>query len=319
MRLPERPVLVLDSASLYYRSFHALPEKMTAPDGRPHNAVRGFLSTVSRLVDAYAPAGVVACWDNDWRPAWRVALVPSYKAHRVAEGADPGAEAEPETLTPQAEAIAALLEALGIPRWGVDGYEADDVIGSVVAQSGSPCIVVSGDRDLVQLVDGRSRLLLTVNGGMDAWPLLDPDGVRERFGVPPHRYVDLAVLRGDPSDGLPGVRGIGAKTAVSLVAAFGPLSAVLDAARLAPAERPMTPRLAEALLADADAVLRAERVARVVTDLGLPDVATPLPAQPADETALRSLAAAWGVERQVGEVRAAIARVLGGSGQTADE
>ncbi len=86
-----RPVLVLDSASLYYRSFYALPEKMTAPDGRPHNAVRGFLSTLTRLVDAHAPAGVVACWDNDWRPAWRVDLVPSYKAHRVADGRAAGA------------------------------------------------------------------------------------------------------------------------------------------------------------------------------------------------------------------------------------
>ena len=131
-----RPVLVLDSASLYYRSFYALPEKMTAPDGRPHNAVRGFLSTITRLVDAHRPAALVACWDADWRPAWRVELVPTYKAHRVAEGQEgSGGEAEPESLGPQAEAIAGILDAMGLPRWGVEGYEADDVIGSVVTQA----------------------------------------------------------------------------------------------------------------------------------------------------------------------------------------
>ena len=116
MARASRPVLLLDSASLYYRSFYALPESMTAPDGRPHNAVRGFLSTVTRLVDDQAPAGIVACWDDDWRPEWRVDLVPSYKAHRVADGdgRDGGsAEAEPESLGPQAAAIAALL---GRPR-----------------------------------------------------------------------------------------------------------------------------------------------------------------------------------------------------------
>lgn len=319
MGLPDRPVVVLDSASLYYRSFHALPEKMTAPDGRPHNAVRGFLSTVARLVDNHPPFGLVACWDFDWRPAWRVDLVPTYKAHRVADGQDPTVEAEPESLTPQAEAIAALLDAMGIPRWGVDGYEADDVIGSVVAQTPRPSIVVSGDRDLVQLVDERTRLLLTVNGGMDKWPLLDPEGVVERFGVRPEHYVDLAVLRGDPSDGLPGVAGIGAKTAAALVVAFGPIPAILDAARRAPAERPMTVRLADALLAGQDAVGRAEKVARVVTDLTLPGASTIVPREPLDPAGLDELACRWGVERQVADVRTALARARGTAGQTADE
>jgi 5'-3' exonuclease len=319
MMSTDGPVLVLDSASLYYRSFHALPEKMTAPDGRPNNAVRGFLSTVARLVDAHAPAGLVACWDNDWRPAWRVELVPSYKAHRVAEGQDPSAEAEPESLTPQAEAIGSLLDALGIHRWGVDDYEADDVIGSVVAQSPDPCIVVSGDRDLVQVVDDRNRLLLTVNGGMDKWPLLDPDGVRERFDVRPEHYVDLAVLRGDPSDGLPGVSGIGAKTAAALVAAFGPIPAILEAARETPAARPMTARLAEALIASQDAVRRAEKVARVVTDLRLPGAATDLPPEPFDADNLDELGERWGVSRQVADLRAAIGRSGSGARQTADE
>jgi 5'-3' exonuclease len=307
MASASRPVLVLDSASLYYRSFYALPEKMTAPDGRPHNAVRGFLSTVTRLVDAHAPAGIVACWDNDWRPAWRVDLVPSYKAHRVGE------DEEPASLGPQAVAIGGLLDALGVARWGVDGYEADDVIGSVTAQFDEPTVVVTGDRDLLQLVDARTSVLLTVNGGMEKWPLLDPAGVAERFGVPPDRYVELAVLRGDPSDGLPGVPGIGAKTAVTLVAAFGSVDGILAAAREPVAPRPLTPRLAAALLAHEDALARTMRVARVVRDLPLPAHRAALPREPAAGDVLDALTAQWGVRRQMDDLRAALRR------QTDDE
>jgi 5'-3' exonuclease len=318
MNAPVRPLLVLDSASLYYRAFYALPEKMTAPDGRPHNAIRGFLGTVTRLVQAHRPAGLVACWDNDWRPAWRVALVPTYKAHRVAEDATPRAEgtsveAEPESLTPQATAIAGILDALGVPRLGVDAYEADDVIASVARQAPVPSLVVTGDRDLVQLIDDRTSVLLTVNGGMEKWPVLDPAAAQERFGVAPDRYVDLAVLRGDPSDGLPGVPGIGAKTAAALVNAFGSLDDVLDAARQEPAVRPMTARLAAALLESADAAQRALQVARVVPTLPLPAIRAALPEQAADAPRLAALAAEWGVQRQVDDLQAALAA------QTADE
>jgi 5'-3' exonuclease len=315
--MPARPTLVLDSASLYYRAFYALPASMTAPDGRPHNAVRGFLSTLSRLVDAHAPGGIVACWDNDWRPQWRVDLIPTYKAHRVAEGAGSAegvsAEDEPEDLGPQVEAIAAILDALGIARWGADGYEADDVIGSVAHQSSDPCIVVSGDRDLVQLISPTTRLLLTVNGGMEKWPLLDPEAASERFGVAPERYVDMAVLRGDPSDGLPGVAGIGAKTAVALVNAFGSCDGILEAARTSPAQRPMTPRLSAGLIAAAEQVARARVVAGVVTDLALPEESTALADRREDPEALADVVPAWGVRRQVDDLLAAIRR------HTADE
>lgn len=298
----ERPILALDSASLYYRSFHALPESMTAPDGRPHNAVRGFLATVSRLVATHRPAEVVACWDADWRPDWRVELMPSYKAHRVADAAT-GQEQEPASLGDQAEAIADLLDAAGISRLGFSGFEADDVIGSLAAQDPRPTIAVSGDRDLVQVVDERTRLLLTVNGGMEKWPLLDPGSVLERFGVPADRYVDLAVLRGDPSDGLPGVPGIGAKTAAALVQAFGPIEAILAAADQAPGARPMTPRLASALLAAQGEIAAASIVARVRADLPVLD-RSPAP----DRDALDGLAERWGVQRQVADLMSALAR-----------
>ena len=266
---------------------------MVAPDGRPHNAVRGFLSTITRLVAQHSPAEVVACWDDDWRPQWRVDLIPSYKSHRVADEST-GAETEPESLSAQAEAIAEILEAAGIARLGFADHEADDVIGSLATQDPRPSIAVSGDRDLVQIVDERTRLHLTVNGGMEKWPLLDPSGVLERFGVPPELYVDLAVLRGDPSDGLPGVPGIGAKTAVSLVTAFGSVDEVISAARNTPSVRPMTPRLAANILESEAGVRAALTVARVRTDLPVTN-RTP---EREPET-LICLAEQWGVQQQV--------------------
>ena len=307
--------MVLDSASLYFRSFFALPESMTAPDGRPHNAVRGFVSTLTRLVDAHSPASVVAAWDADWRPAWRVALLPSYKTHRLVDpagaesgagGAPPG-EMEPESLGPQAVAIEGLLTALGVPVWGVPEHEADDVVASVCAQVPGPVVAVSGDRDLVQVVSDSARLLLAVNGGMEKWPMLDADAVRERFGVDAGRYVDLAVLRGDPSDGIPGVPGIGAKTAAALVEAFGGVEDILAAAATTPV-RPMTPRLAAALTTSADEVRRARVVATARPDLALPGTPPPLPVVAADPDGLAALADAWGVQRQVADLHAAIAR-----------
>ena len=308
--MPEHagPVLLLDSASLYYRSFHALPESMTAPDGRPHNAVRGFLSTVTRLVDEHAPNRVVPCWDDDWRPQRRVDLVPTYKAQRVAVGDDPTAEAEPESLGAQAEAIAGLLRAAGLAPLGRAGFEADDVIASVAAQESRPVVVVSGDRDLVQVVAPGTRLLLTVNGGMDKWPLLDEAGVLERFAVAPARYVDLAVLRGDPSDGLPGVPGIGAKTAAILVSAFGDVEAILLAAEQNPSARPMTPRLAAALLGHADPIRAARVVSTAVDTLDV----LPAGGGERDSTRLAELAEEWGVQRQVEALMGALARASGG-------
>ncbi|MBI1350852.1 MAG: flap endonuclease [Actinomycetales bacterium] len=297
------PTLVLDSASLYYRSYYALPSSMTASDGRPHQALRGFLSTLARLIEQHRPSSLVAAWDADWRPDWRVALLPGYKAHRVAE--DGEGEAEPDDLGPQATAIADLLDALGVARWGVAGYEADDVIGSVTRQLPGPMVVVSGDRDLVQLIDDRTRLHLTVNGGMPGWPLLDSASAQERFGVVPDRYVDLAVLRGDPSDGLPGVPGIGAKTAAALVNAYGGCSDILAAARSDQPEKPLTPRLAGLLRENAEYLADAVQVASVVRDLELPGTRAPLPATAPGEATV-AMADAWGVRRQLDEVLAAV-------------
>lgn len=308
------PVLALDTASLYFRSYYALPSSMTAPDGRPHNAIRGLLTMIARLVDTYRPCSLVAAWDADWRPQWRVDLVPTYKTHRVAETPDPGdpsdegVEEAPEDLSPQVEAIARLLDALGIPRWGVADHEADDVLGTIAARE-THTVVVTGDRDLVQLIDDSTQVLLTVNGGMEKWPLLTVDQAKDRFGVTPDAYPDMAVLRGDPSDGLPGAPGIGPKTAVALVNAFGSLEGVISAAQTVPPERPMTPRIAERVTDLADPLRRALTVTRVVRDLPLPEPVPPLPDQPGDPRVVASLSAEWGVQRQVDDLVRALTDV----------
>ncbi len=312
-------VMALDTASLYYRSFHALPSSMRAPDGRPNQAIRGLLSTMARLVREYSPSGLVAAWDVDWRPEWRVRLVPSYKTHRLAapteddlpDDGGQGIEDEPEELAPQVDAIADLLDALGIPRWGAPEHEADDVLGSLVAQRDlwpepeGVGLVVSGDRDLVQLIDTSTRLLLTVNGGMEKWPLLDDAAATERFGVDPDSYVDMAVLRGDASDGLPGLSGVGPKTAVALIRAFGSLEGVLAAAAAA-GPRPMTARIAERALAAAEDLMRARQATLSVRDLRLPGHVPALTARVEDAGAVAEIARQWGVTRQVDELRAAV-------------
>lgn len=268
---------------------------MTAPDGFPHNAVRGFFTTLQRLVARTGADRVAACWDMNWRPAWRVELVPSYKTHRVAD-TDDESEVEPDTLGPQIGAIAALLDALGIARPGHRDFEADDVIATLASRVPGPVVVVSGDRDLVQVIDDARQvsLLYTAAGGMDAWPLLDAAAATTKFGVPPDRYADFAVLRGDPSDGLPGVPGIGAKTAASLIDAFGDLDGILAAC--AEPIKPLTPRLVGLLQDHAEAIRAAAPVVRLARDLPVPDNIL-LPSTPRDPSTLAALQQEWGVAK----------------------
>ena len=293
------PVLLLDSAMLYYRAYYSLPDTMTAPNGSPHNAIRGFFSTVNRLVEKYEPSGLAACWDVSWRPQWRVDLLPSYKTHRLAVdevGQTSGAAEIPDTLTPQITAIAELLDALGVARPGAKDHEADDVIASLATSAAAPVIVVSGDRDLVQLVDEKVRLLMTVNGGMELWPLLTPTAVEERFGVHPTQYVDFATLRGDPSDGLPGVPGIGAKTAAALIQKYGSIDELLLAVDRDEIIKPLTPRFAGLIRDNLEQIHATRKVATVVRDLQL-EGDLKIPSTPKNESALKELANTWGVER----------------------
>ncbi|MFJ5532246.1 5'-3' exonuclease H3TH domain-containing protein [Streptomyces sp. NPDC093261] len=296
MRKVTRRLMLLDTASLYFRAYFGVPESVKAPDGTPVNAVRGLLDFIDRLVRDHRPDELVACMDADWRPRWRVQLIPSYKAHRVAEehAAGPDEEEVPDTLSPQVPVIEEVLDALGIARVGVAGYEADDVIGTFTARAEGPVDIVTGDRDLYQLVDDARRVrVLYPLKGVGTLQLTDEAVLREKYGVDGPGYADLALLRGDPSDGLPGVPGIGEKTAAKLLDRFGDLAGIMAAvdeptSGLTPAQRR---RLDEAR----PYVAVAPRVVRVAGDVPLPEVVTALPRAPRHPAALDALAARWGL------------------------
>ena len=302
-------LMLLDTASLYFRAFHGVPDSVRDPRGEPVNAVRGLLDIVAKLVGEYRPARMVACWDDDWRPAWRVELIPSYKAHRVAAEPAPGASIEevPDLLSPQVPVIREALETLGIPVIGAPGCEADDVIGTLVARADGPVDVVTGDRDLFQLIDDdRGIRVISTIKGMRNLEVITADSVREKYGVGPEQYADLATLRGDTSDGLPGVAGIGEKTAANLLREFGHLEGILAAA--ADEGTPLSAAV-RARLGAASAYLEvAPRVVRVLADAELPaigdDRIRPLDGARADRFA--ELAEHWGLGGSADRIRAAL-------------
>src|SRR3954449_1557060 len=281
--------MLLDAASLYFRAFYGVPTSVTSPDGRPVNAVRGFLDMTARLLTAHRPDRLVACWDDDWRPAFRVAALPSYKAHRVAPE---GGEEVPDELGPQVPVLIDVLAAAGIDRVGAPGFEADDVIGTLATRARGPVDVVTGDRDLFQLVDDdRSiRVLYTARGIADI-ELVDEAAVTAKYGIPGTAYADFAVLRGDPSDGLPGVAGVGAKTAAALITEFGSLDGIRAAvARTTVPRAPLTAGVLKKMHAATGYLDAAPTVVAVATGIDLPPVDGELPRAPADPDALAVLA-----------------------------
>ncbi|WP_040524894.1 5'-3' exonuclease [Gordonia effusa] len=312
--------MLLDGASLWFRSYFALPEKMTAPDGRPVNAVRGFVDTIAALVTKHEPTRLVVCLDLDWRPAFRTDLIPSYKAHRVAEesATAPDVEEVPDTLTPQVDMIMNVLAAAGISSAGAVGYEADDVIGTLAfAEADDEVIVVSGDRDLLQVVadDPVSVRVFYVGRGLAKAELMGPVEVAEKYGLDPKRagvgYAEMSMLRGDPSDGLPGVAGIGEKTGAKLLNEYGSLDA-LEAAANDPTSKLPT-RARGAILAASDYLAAARTVVTVATDAEI--VVTPalnnqntdtMPSEPADRAALDELVDELGIGASVKRLATAL-------------
>ncbi|MDP5183325.1 5'-3' exonuclease [Blastococcus sp. BMG 814] len=305
--------MLLDAASLYFRAFYGVPTSVTTPDGRPINAVRGFLDMTARLVTAHGPDRLVACWDDDWRPAFRVEALPSYKAHRLAPD---GGEETPDELGPQVPVLVEVLAAAGIARVGAPGYEADDVIGTLATRARGPVDVVTGDRDLFQLVDDARgvRILYTARGISDL-EYLDEAAVAAKYGIPGRAYADFAVLRGDPSDGLPGVAGVGAKTAAALINEYGDLAGIRAAvARTVVPAPPLTAAVLKKMHAAADYLDAAPVVVAVARDVDLPAVEGTLPRSPADPEALAALAERHGLQSSVGRLGAALgwpADVLG--------
>ncbi|MFD9033414.1 5'-3' exonuclease H3TH domain-containing protein [Streptomyces sp. NPDC059567] len=301
--------MLLDTASLYFRAYFGVPDSVRAPDGTPVNAVRGLLDFITRLVQDHHPDDLVACMDADWRPQWRVDLIPSYKAHRVAVETETGPDEEevPDTLAPQVPVIEAVLDALGIARIGVAGYEADDVIGTLAGQAKGPVDIVTGDRDLFQLVDDeRGVRVLYPRKGVGDCDLVDGELIRTKYGVRADQYADFAALRGDASDGLPGVKGIGEKTAAQLITEYGDLAGVRAAAvdrtsKLTPAKR-------RGIVEAASYLDVAPKVVEVAGDVPLPDFDPALPGEPRDPEALAALVARWGLGGAVGRLLPVLAR-----------
>ena len=328
-------LLLLDTAGLYFRAFHALPTTLRAPDGTPVNAVRGLLDTLARLVDDRRPDALAACWDDDWRPAFRVAAWPGYKAHRVAgatsaptggqPGGPGGGEAVPAELTAQLPVIVATLTTLGVPPVGAPGHEADDVIATLATQAGAAgerVEIVTGDRDLLALVDDARGVRVLFprggragGGGVDVY---DDAAVRARYGVAPAHYPDFAVLRGDPSDGLPGVAGIGEKTAARLIGRYGDLGGVLAAAD-DPASG-LTPAVRAALREAAGYLAVAPRVVRLVRDAPLTGGPSVLPVRLAQRqrASVAALRSRWGLGGSLDRAVAALTTPPGGR-QATDE
>ena len=343
--------MLLDAATLYFRAFYAVPATVTAPDGTPSGAVRGFTDMVTTLVERFRPALLVACWDDDWRPAWRTARIPSYKAHRVAEGGEVGqggqgasSEEVPEALPAQADAIAELLAALGVPRVGAPACEADDVAGVLATRpaghgASRGVDVVSGDRDLLQLVDdtahggvaaGGGTRVIWIGKGVGNAEVVDDAALAARYDLPTgpgarpgDAYADLAVLRGDPSDGLPGVAGIGEKTAAALLRRHGDLLGVMEAALADDGGLTATQRRRLGEAADyldvAPRVVRVLRHGEVVEpfdggdgardDAGADAADVPEPAPGAvDERAVTAFAERWGARSPVERLLAALTR-----------
>nr|WP_090274167.1 5'-3' exonuclease [Mycolicibacterium komanii] len=310
------PLVLLDGASMWFRSYFGVPNSITAPDGRPVNALRGFLDAMATVITRERPGRLVVCRDDDWRPQWRVDLIPSYKAHRVLEehpDGEPDVEEVPDELTPQVDMIFEILDAFGIPTAGAAEHEADDVLGTLAArEERDPVVVVSGDRDLLQLVRDEPVpvRVLYLGSGLAKATKWGPVEVAEKYGVPVDRagpaYAELALLRGDPSDGLPGVPGIGEKTAATLLAQHKSLENILAAAN--DPKSKMSKAYRTKLLKAADYIEAAAPVVKVATDAELewstPDDTLPLAAEHPRKVV--KLAETYGVTSSIGRLQKAL-------------
>lgn len=309
-------LVLLDGASMWFRSYFGVPNSITAPDGRPVNALRGFLDAIATVITRERPGRLVVCRDDDWRPQWRVDLIPSYKAHRVLEeqpAGEPDVEEVPDELTPQVGMIFEILDAFGIPTAGAPDCEADDVLGTLAArEKRDPVVVVSGDRDLLQLVRDEPVpvRVLYLGRGLAKATKWGPQEVAETYGVPLDRagpaYAELALLRGDPSDGLPGAPGVGEKTAATLLAQHGSLERILAAAK--DPKSKMSKSYRTKLLAAVDYIEAAGPVVKVATDAEL-DWTTPsdvLPLAAEHPRKVATLAETYGVTSSIGRLQKAL-------------
>ena len=273
-------LMLLDSGSLWYRAYYGMPDTLTADDGTPVNAIRGFLDMSARLISTYNPDRLVVCLDGDWRPSWRVELFPAYKANRL-EDEESDEEAEPDTLTPQIPILLDLLDEFGIPMVGVDDYEADDVMATYAHTHAGPTRIVTGDRDLFQLVDDKRDIKVAyLAKGISAHDLVDLNFISQKYSIPGDRYAMFATFRGDASDGLPGVKGIGEKGAALISTHFASIDDAIVAAQNGDERLPAA--LARKIVAGMDYLAIAPTVVNCARDVPLPEIELGMPKAPAD-------------------------------------
>jgi DNA polymerase-1 len=269
-------LFLIDGNSLAYRAFFALPESIATHDGRPTNAIYGLASMFAKMLIDHDPAAVVVCWDAGW--SGRELTYEPYKSER---------KPRPDLLGEQWPHLMPLAEAFGFTNIKVDGYEADDVIASLVKRAreqGIPVMVVSGDRDVYQLVEDGVRVMTTSRGVTDT-KIYDREGVVERYGVPPELVTDLIGLKGDTSDNIPGVPGIGDKTAAQLLQEYGDIEGVLaNIDKISGAKRK------ENLTKHAEDARISKQLATAITDIDIELELDALMSKQMDRTRLREVA-----------------------------
>ena len=295
-------LLLLDSASLWYRAYFGMPDTLVSPKGLPINAIKGFLDMTSKLIVQYSPNRFVACLEGDWRPSWRVDLFPGYKLNRLDET---GEEEEPDTLSPQIPILLDVLDAFGFATLGVDDYEADDVIATLSKTQVGPIRVVTGDRDLFQLVDEEKDVKIAyLAKGLSNHDLVDTNWISNKYGIPGDRYALFAMIRGDASDGLPGLRGIGEVGAAMIANLFASMEDVVDAARNSDERLPknLTKKINESL----DYAKIAPKLVHCAIDVPVPDMPMQIPSKPSSMKNIIELQNEYGLGSSVDRLLSAL-------------
>lgn len=296
-------LMLIDSASLWYRAYYGMPDTLLSPKGEPINAVKGFIDMTARLVNTYRPDRIALCLDGDWRPSWRVDLFPEYKTNRLDESGEE--EEEPDLLTPQIPIILDFFEALGIQIIGADDYEADDVIATLSKREPGPVRVVTGDRDLFQLVDrDRDVRVVYLAKGISAHDLVDEDWIANKYSIPGERYGLFAMIRGDASDGLPGIKGIGEKGAAEIASNFHSIRAVIEAAASETTQLRDIHR--KRILSDLAYAEIVERLVSCAEDVSLPKLNFAAPRQAADQETLTKITDSYGLSTSLNRIGSAL-------------
>jgi 5'-3' exonuclease len=280
-----------------------MPDTLLSPTGMPVHAIRGYLDMTARLISMYSPNRIVACIEGDWRPSWRVDLFPAYKANRLEDESD--VEEEPETLTPQIPVLLNLLDAFGIPMVGVDDYEADDVMATFSVREKGPIRIVTGDRDLFQLVDDRRDVkVVYLAKGISQHDLVDISWVANKYGIPGDRYALFAMFRGDPSDGLPGVKGIGEKGAALIANNFASVDEALAEAKAG--HEVLSASLAKKIVEGADYLKIAPTLVNCARDVAIPSMKIEMPTKPEDLSAIYAIKDEYGLGASVDRLISAL-------------